>query len=183
MLQVDLFRSDVYDAIQNAVIPEQHENQCPNLAGDVCQQAVNVGKEVHQGVEFSVRSTPLSLLTLDANYSFLNWTISGPSNMLRVDPIRSPKHKIVAIANMILPREILLLASVRYESGTLTANDSGVIIPASKFATADLGFIVPLCAGMSIQTGIQNLFDRDYYYQEGFPEPGRNWHFSIRYRF
>jgi iron complex outermembrane receptor protein len=117
------------------------------------------------------------------NYSFLKWTISGPSNMLRVHPVRAPKHKIIATANMVLPREILLLAAVRYESGTINTNDSGVIVPASKFATADLGLIVPLCAGMSAQTGIQNLFDRNYYYREGFPEPGRNWHFSMRYRF
>ena len=183
MLRADLFRSDVYDAIQNAIIPAEYEDQCPSMPAGICQQAVNIGKEVHQGAEFAVRSHPISRLTVNMNYSFLNWNISGPSNMLSVHPVRAPKHKIVATADIILPREILLLTAVRYESGTITTNDSGAIVPASKFATADLGFVVPLWAGASIQTGIQNLFDRNYYYQEGFPEPGRNWHFSIRYRF
>lgn len=183
ILRADLFRSDVYDAIQNAIIPAEYEDQCPAMPAGKCQQAVNIGKEVHQGVELAVRSNLISRLTVNMNYSFLKWTISGPANMLRAHPIRAPKHKIVGVANLILPREILLMATMRYESGTITTNDSGVIVPASKFATADLGLVVPLCVGMSMQTGIHNLFDRNYYYREGFPEPGRNWHFRIRYRF
>ncbi|MBN2319796.1 MAG: TonB-dependent receptor [Acidobacteria bacterium] len=183
MLQVDLFRSDVYDAIQNAIIPAEYEDQCPSMPDGTCQQAVNIGRETHQGVELALRSNPISRLTVNMNYSFLNWTVSGPSNMLKAYPVRAPKHKIVATADLVLPREILLLAAVRYESGTLTVNDSGTVAPASKFATADLGCIVPLHVGLSAQTGIQNIFDRDYHYREGFPEPGRNWHFNIRYRF
>jgi iron complex outermembrane recepter protein len=30
---------------------------------------------------------------------------------------------------------------------------------------------------------VKNLFDRNYYYQEGYPEPGRNWYVNLRYRF
>ncbi|MBN1570213.1 MAG: TonB-dependent receptor [Acidobacteria bacterium] len=183
VLQADIFRNDVYDAIQNAIVPAEFENQCPSMAAGMCQKAVNIGKEMHQGVELAVRSNPVSRLAVNANYSYLNWTISGPPNMLGVHPVRAPKHKIVGIANLDLPREIHLLAAVRYESGTITVNDSGAIVPASKFATADLGLIVPLWKGSRLQTGINNLFDRNYYYQEGFPEPGRNWHFSVHYHF
>lgn len=183
LLQADLFRNDVFDAIQNAIVPAEFENQCPSMAAGMCQKAVNIGKEIHQGVELAVRSNPVSRLGVNANYSYLNWTISGPSNMLGVHPVRAPKHKIVAIANLDLPREIHLLATVRYESGTVTVNDSGAIVPASKFATADLGLTIPLWKGSRLQTGINNIFDRNYYYQEGFPEPGRNWHFGVRYHF
>lgn len=183
MLQADLFRSDVYDAIQNAIIPAGYENQCPSMAGGMCQQTVNIGDEIHEGAEVAIRSNPISRLLVNANYSYLHWTISGPSNMLGVHPVRAPKHKIVGTAEVDLPREILLLAAVRYESGTITTNDAGMIVPASKFATADLGLIFPVFAGVSLQTGIKNIFDRNYYYQEGFPEPGRNWYFSMRYHF
>jgi outer membrane receptor protein involved in Fe transport len=31
------------------------------------------------------------------------------------------------------------------------------------------------------RTGVENLFDRNYYYREGFPEPGRSWYFNMRY--
>ncbi len=172
MMQIELFRSDVYDAIQNVNIPDS-----------ALRQSVNVSKEVHQGVEFTVRSTPTPRLTLNANYSFLNRTITGPSNMLGVFPTGTPKHKTLATATVRLPWSILFLATARYEAGTVTTNDSGRIIPASKFATADLGGIVPIHRGLNLQVGANNLFDRNYYYQEGFPEAGRNWYLNMRYRF
>jgi iron complex outermembrane receptor protein len=109
MMQVDLFRSDVYDAIENATIPAEFPNQCPSLPAGACQQSVNIGKEVHQGAEFTVRSSPLKRLTLDANYSFLNRTISGPTSgkmtMQSVYPTGTPKHKAVGMANVRLPRD------------------------------------------------------------------------------
>jgi iron complex outermembrane receptor protein len=183
MVQLEFFRTDVYDAIQNATIPSGFPDQCPSMPEGTCRQSVNVGKEVHQGVEFTVRSSPMRRLTLNANYTFLNRTISGPPEMLGVFPTGTPKHKTVATANLQLPYRLLLLAAVRYESGTITTNDSGLIIPASKFATADLGGIVSIYKGIDIQIGVKNIFDRFYYYQEGYPQAGRNWYLNMRYRF
>jgi iron complex outermembrane receptor protein len=34
-----------------------------------------------------------------------------------------------------------------------------------------------------MQAGVKNLFDRNYYYWEGFPEEGRNWYLTLRYTF
>jgi iron complex outermembrane receptor protein len=183
MVQLEIFRSDVHDAIQNATIPAQFTNQCPTLPAGLCQQSVNIAKEVHQGAEIAIRTNPTSRLTLDANYSYLSRTISGPVNMLGVYPTGAPKHKTVGAASIRLPRQILLLATARYESGTITSNDSGLIIPASRFGTADLGGIIPIFSGMKLKVGVKNLFDREYYYQEGYPEAGRNWYCSIQYRF
>jgi iron complex outermembrane recepter protein len=183
MMQIDIFRSDVFDAIQNATIPAEFPNQCPTLVAGYCQKSINIGKEVHQGTEITIRSTPLSRFTFDANYSFLSRTMSGPENMVGVYPTGSPKHKVIGTATVRLPHQIMVLGTVRYEAGTITTNDSGLVVPASKFATADLAFICPIYAGVSLQTGVKNLFDRNYYYQEGYPEAGRNWYFSMRYRF
>jgi iron complex outermembrane receptor protein len=183
VMQINLFRSDVYDAIQNATIPAEFEGQCPGLSGAVCEQSVNVSDEVHQGVEFTLRSTPFSRLTVDANYMFLNRTITGPSNMSGVYPTGSPKHKVIGTVGVNLPHRALAIATARYESGTFDTNDFGSPVPASKFATADLSFVLPIFAGTSLQTGVRNLFDRNYYYKEGFPEAGRTWHLSARYSF
>lgn len=183
MMQVELFRSDVYDSIQNATIPAEFPNQCPTMPAGTCRKAVNIGKEVHKGVEFTVRSTPWSRLTLDANYTFLNRSLSGPTNMIGVYPVGTPRHKTIGTASLRLPYEFQLLASARYESGTITTNDSGLVIPASRFATADLGGLVTVKGVASFQVGIKNLFDRYYYYQEGFAEAGRTWYFNTRYRF
>lgn len=183
VLQAELFRSDVYDAIQNAVIPAEYENQCPSMGGGMCQQSVNIGREVHQGFELTLRSTPLSRLSLNANYSFLNWTIPPVQSVPGVHPVRAPKHKVVAVTNVRLPWKSTLLTTIRHEHGTVTTNDAGTIIPASNFVTADLGLIALLGKGAAIQAGVGNLFDSNYYYQEGFPEPGRTWYTKLRYRF
>ena len=183
MLQLELFRSDVDDAIQNAYIPAEFPDQCPSLSEDTCQQSINVGKELHQGVEFAVRSSLHSHLTVNANYTFLNREFSGPSNIVNVFPTGTPKHKMVAVANVRLPHEIMLTASARYESGRVDTDNSGNLVPASKYGTVDFGGIIPVVEGMDLQTGVRNLFDRFYYYREGFPMAGRNWYFNMRYRF
>ena len=134
-------------------------------------------------MEFTVRSNPLRRLSLDANYTFLQRTIDGPSNMLGVFPTGTPKHKTYATAGLRLPYELLLMATVRYEAGMITTNDSGLVIPASKFATADLGGVITIKGAATLQAGVKNLFDRNYYYQEGFPEAGRTWYFKTGYRF
>jgi iron complex outermembrane receptor protein len=53
----------------------------------------------------------------------------------------------------------------------------------SNFGTMDLGARGHLYKGCSLQAGLKNLFDRNYYYQIGCPEPGRNWYLNLRYKF
>ena len=134
-------------------------------------------------MEFAVRSSLHSHLTVNANYTFLNREFSGPSNIVNVFPTGTPKHKMVAVANVRLPHEIMLTASARYESGRVDTDNSGNLVPASKYGTVDCGGIIPVVEGMDLQTGVRNLFDRFYYYREGFPMAGRNWYFNMRYRF
>jgi iron complex outermembrane receptor protein len=177
VVQAELFHSDVRDAIENVIFPS---SLCAAMRG-FCMQAVNIGKEVREGADFTLRSTPLRRLTIDANYEFLNRAFrSGPASAF---PMGTPKHKAVGTATLRLFHQALLLASTRYESGTIGTSDSNVPVPASKFATVDLGATVPVRAGFSIASGVKNIFDRNYYYMEGFPEEGRNWYVRLRYRF
>ena len=176
VVQADLFRSNVRDAVENLTFPSP---LCSTGKG-YCSKSINVGKEVHEGVEFIVRSTPLERLTLDANYSYLSRSITDAPGVF---PTGTPKHKAVGAATWRLPRKALAIGTLRYESGTLAGADNGVPIPASRFAVVDLGLILPVRAGLSLQAGVKNLFDRNYYYQEGFPEEGRNWTANVRYRF
>jgi iron complex outermembrane recepter protein len=190
MMQLELFRSDVYDAIANNVFPVASATLCPssnNSTGFFCQQAVNVANEVHSGLELTVRTSPIRSLNLNANYTFLKRTISGPGSMPTIFPTGTPKHRLVSIANLQLPKGFQLQASARYEAGTFNtitlSSGATRIVPASKFATADLSAIWNFAKGMKAQLGVKNLFDRNYFYQEGFPEQGRNWYANTRYEF
>jgi iron complex outermembrane receptor protein len=189
MVQVELFRSDVYDAIERAVIPEPSEDFCPRADIDgTCEQSVNVGRELHQGVELLVSSNPHSRINFDVQYSYLSRSISGPDNMPPVYPTGTPKHKTVGTAHILLPHDVSLLASARYENGNIgdfIVEEANLVIPvpASNFATADLGGIIPLFGGMKLQIGVKNIFDRNYYYREGYPMAGRNWYCNMKYNF
>jgi iron complex outermembrane receptor protein len=119
-------------------------------------------------------------VTLDANYSYLHREITGTPAAF---PTGTPVHKTVATATLRVVREAMVVASTRYQDGTVAMSDNGLPLPRARFATVDAGALVPIRAGMSIQGGIKNLLDRDYYYWEGFPEPGRNWYATLRYEF
>jgi len=180
--QVDLFHSDVKDEIENIFFlsPLCGGGGGRGGAGS-CQQAVNVGSELHAGVNVTVRSTAVPRLTIDANYSYLHREISGTPGVF---PTGTPAHKSVATATVRLPREVTALASARYQSGIVAMSDNGLPLPTATFATMDAGAIVPIVRSrLSVQAGVKNLFDADYYYWEGFPEAGRNGYVTLRYTF
>jgi iron complex outermembrane receptor protein len=190
MMQVEFFRSDMDDSIVNIVFPVDSATLCPSsntTAGNFCQQAVNVGNEHRQGIELTVRTSPIRSLSFNTSYSFLKRTIDGPVDMPKVFSSAAPKHRLVSIANLQLPKGIQLQATARYEAGAFNTvtlkSGSLLVVPASKFATMDIGAIFPIMKGMKAHVGIKNLLDRNYYYQEGFPEPGRNWYVNTRYEF
>jgi len=97
----------------------------------------------------------------------------------------------VAAATLRLPYNAMLTSSIRYEGGTKGVDSSFKYdgnyyieaFPMSNFATWDLGGAVPVYKGATIQAGVKNLLDRNYYYILQYPEEGRNWFINMRYRF
>jgi iron complex outermembrane recepter protein len=165
--QIDFFRSDVHSEIENVSFASR-------------LQAVNVGSEVHQGIDFLIRSTAIPHMTLDANYGYLNRNISGAPGVF---PTGTPRHKTVGTAVVKLPHGAAGILSARYESGIVAMSDNNLPLPAAKFGIADVGGTIPIHRGMLMQAGVKNLFDRNYYYWEGFPEAGRDWYMTLRYVF
>jgi iron complex outermembrane receptor protein len=148
--QLELFRSNLHDAIESVTVPETtnlcKSNSLNSPPAYVCSQDWNASKEVHEGVEFTVRSTPLSRLTLDASYTYLDKQIGGYlyqgqpiiggpcgggflavnygqlttlPNTTCLTPQDIPKNKAVLSAVLRLPRETMLMSVLRYESGTM----------------------------------------------------------------
>jgi iron complex outermembrane receptor protein len=204
LVQLTMFRSDLRNAIESVFVTDPGGLSavtalCPNsrIIG-FCSEMANIGSEVHQGVEFEVRSSPLPRLTLNASYSFLNRTIaydfgalpnaSAVNTSISVLPVL-PKNKAIGTATFRLPHQILAIVNERYESGlvvqdTTYATTSPLFLPHSESdATTDLRVVAPIRAGISVQAGMKNLFDRNYFYTAGYPETGRNWFLNFRYRF
>jgi iron complex outermembrane receptor protein len=193
--QVEYFHNGLRNSIHSVNILDEL-GQCPDskVVG-YCGKYVNIAKESHQGVEINVRSTPIRRLTLDTSYSYINRNLLYKfEDMPDVSKIYTtidllmgmPKNKVVFTAIGELPHSVLALATFRYEGG-ITLQDTTYtpvhLSYGSSFGTVDLGTVVPLYVGFSVQAGIKNLFDRNYYYTAGYPEAGRNWYFNMRYRF
>jgi len=201
IVQIEYFYNRLRDAIQSVYVKDPggvDDPFCTNTGSTAgyCSQNVNISKETHQGFEFSLRSAPVSRLVLDASYSYLNRTMAyefgniDPADVLTSVLIMPtyPKNKVVFNATLRLPREVLAIGTYRYEGGLLLQDTTyrtapGNIPWSTSFGTVDLGFVVPVYGGFSVQGGAKNLFDRDYYYTAGYPEAGRNWYISARYRF
>jgi iron complex outermembrane recepter protein len=202
LAQIEYYYNRLRDAIQSIYFKDPGGTTAPlcNNTGTTagyCSMMVNVARESHQGFEFSLRSTPFSRLTLDANYSYLNRTMAydfggdiNPADVLTsvlILPVY-PKNKAIFNATMRLPHEILAIGSYRYEGGIVLQDTTYRTAPANlpwstSYGTVDLGTVVPIMAGFSLQAGVKNLLDRNYYYAAGFPEAGRNWYVNMRYSF
>ena len=178
--QIDVFHSDLRDKIENIFFLSPLCSGGGRGAPGSCQQAANVGAATHGGVNVTLRTTAAPRLTLDANYSYLHRHITGTAGVF---PAGTPKHKSVATATLRLPRGATGLVSARYQSGAVGMSDNGLPLPPATFTTVDLGGTLPLRAGVSVQGGVKNLLDRNYYYWEGFPEQGRSGYVTLRYVF
>jgi iron complex outermembrane recepter protein len=199
--QVEYFRNSLRDAINSVYIIDR-DGLCPGNTGaftGLCSMNVNIANETHEGFELSLRSTPIPRLTIDANYSYLNRGISYDFvSMTDVDQGATsvsllptlPRNKVTFNIIGELPRNILAIASLRHEGG-LTLQDStytNLTLPEARpwgafHSIIDLSTVIPVHQGMSLQLGVKNLFDKDYYYAAGYPESGRNWFLNGRYRF
>ena len=202
--EIVLYRSNLHDAIESVYVTDPGGTSpatafCPNskVIG-FCSEMANIGQEVHEGVEFTVRSNPLPRLTLNATYSFLNRDIKYDfSSLPTVSPVNTsitilptlPRNKAIGTLTYRFPHQILAIVNEEYESGltlqdTSYAASSPLFRPYSEaYAATDLIAVVPIKAGMSLQAGVKNLLDRNYYFTAGYPEIGRNWFFNLRYHF
>jgi iron complex outermembrane receptor protein len=180
VVQIEGHHSDISDEIESVFFLSPLCTGGGRGGAGTCQQAVNVGAEIHYGASATVRSTALRRLTIDANYSYLHRNIEGETTAF---PQGTPTHKAVVSTTLRLPHGASALASARHLSGIVAMSDNGLKLPSSTFTTLDLGSTVPIRSGLSVQGGVKNLLDADYYYWEGFPEPGRNAYFTLRYSF
>lgn len=147
---VELFRSDLRDAIEGALVADPGipvtlvaltpaptaSLLCPNNTSHSaasyynCSQNINIGKETHEGVEFEFRSRPSSRFTFDGNYTYLNRTVGNAVLPIGVSissalvlPTGIPKHAVFGNATVRLPRDVMGFVSARYLGG-ITLQDT-----------------------------------------------------------
>lgn len=159
-----LFRSDLDDAIENVTLPTTACTRPP------CFQQQNIGAARHEGVELSASVEFSDATRLNGHYTYLDRDNRSRPGLR---PLDTPQHVAYAELDQRLTTDLRALLGLRHESGRYSSSDGLRRTRAFSVVNATLDWKLP--RGLALQAGVLNAGDRDYAYEEGFPEPGRTW--------
>lgn len=160
--QGSLFYSRLTDAIQ------QVNNVQPNV-----YQFQNTGRAEFYGGDASVRVPIGAVWQTGAQYSYIHRRNLSNPDLKFIDV---PDHKILVFAQAQLLRRATLVANVEYNSSRYSTSYG---TQAGGFMVAYAKASVRVWRYVSLEGGVNNLFDRNYALAEGFPEPGRNYFVNL----
>ena len=160
--QLSLFHSAIREVIQSV-----------NNVEGAMSQFQNTGRAVFYGGEASLKMPLGRSAAAGVQYSYIEQkNLSNPT--LRF--INVPAHKVFAYAQARLLRRAALTASFDYNSARYSTSYG---IRTGGFALVHLKGSVQVYRFVSLEGGVNNLFDRNYALVEGFPEAGRNFFVNL----
>jgi len=163
-----LFYSHVKDAINEVAIND--------ASADVQNQ--NVDKAIYKGVELGVTTFITKDITLGANYTYIH-AKNGDSS---IKVTNLPRHKFFAYTDWKITPELSVYLSQTAESGRYAlVNKKYETL--SGFGTTDAKITYAFKQGLSIDVGVSNIFDKNYYLTEGYVEEGRVYFANVKYSF
>ena len=148
----------------------------------------NIGKVELYGIELSTEVYPMQDLILKLGYNFNQ--ASDQSDDRVTDHVRNvPEHKLdlglqytVPYTKTRLNLNGLLMASLYSQLPTPSSPTTTEIETAGWF-TMDMRVTQPILKNFELYLAINNLFDREYEPESGFPAPGRNIYGGITGKF
>ena len=161
-----LFYSEVKDAIDTVAITHS------------VSQEQNVGKEIFRGAELAASIFATDNLTLGANYTYTQ-AKNKTKNIIVTD---IPKHKFFAYVDWRILPSVALYISQEAEHGRFYLDDAKTV-KLSGFGNTNAKVIYNVTKQLSLEAGVSNIFDKNYYYQAGYPEEGRLFFSNMRYQF
>jgi iron complex outermembrane receptor protein len=117
-------------------------------------------------------------LNLHLDYTYLDRKNKSNPGIRLID---APKHKAFAYLVYNPVEALELIASVNYEGSRLNETDGSRGV--GSFTVANLKASWNLSARLRAEFGVNNVLDENYAYDEGYPEPGRNFILNLRYRY
>ncbi|WP_109077466.1 TonB-dependent receptor plug domain-containing protein [Aggregatibacter kilianii] len=161
-----LFYSEVREAINEVNI------------GRSTNQFQNVGKETFKGVELAAAIFATDNLTFGANYTYL-LAKNRTDDRIVTDV---PKHKFFAYADWKIVPNVSLYISQEAEHGRYYL-DGNNTVKLSGFSNTNAKVTYNVTDQFTVEAGVSNLFDKNYYYQAGYPEEGRVYFSNLKYSF
>lgn len=167
-LEAAIFHSDIRDLIQRVDI---------DPIGRATSQNQNVDKVRSRGIELGGEFWLGDNWLLGTQYSYLDRK-NLSSDLQLTD---TPEHTLFTYVSWQVTQALTLSADTKYESKRFSSTDRQRV--ASSFTLAGVRGSYQFGQGFTARAGVENLFDRDYSYQEGFPEAGRTYYANLSYQF
>lgn len=179
-LEAALYYVQLRDAIETVTFesnlcPKHNDNGRPKGI-NYCDQNVNIGKARRMGAELSFAQEINEQWGGGLSYSYLHH-----KNQTKPEEKLSdrPRHRVYAWLAYRPYEKLQLMATLEAESGR--RDSMGETIPG--FGIVGLKSSYELMRDLKVEVGVKNLGNKYYYYQEGFPMPGRSVYANLSYRF
>ncbi|WP_348757237.1 TonB-dependent receptor plug domain-containing protein [Candidatus Methylocalor cossyra] len=166
------FYSDLSNAIDSVTIAPTLCSRPP------CFQLQNIGKAEYLGSELYATYTLDDQWKFHTNYTYLERHNRTHPNLR---PLDTPRHKVFAYLEYGPWPYARFIASAEYNSSRFSSSDGRR--RADAFLIGNLKAVWQMRQDLEAELGVNNVSDENYAYEEGFPEPGRNFFANANFRF
>ena len=173
--EINLFHNRVDDAMQSVAV---------EYGGSWYTQYQNVGEATFKGVEVAFSTLLTDELELGGNYTYIDANIDNPE-----DPndrlTGTPQHKIFLYGKWSPTPELQIIPSIEYadQRWSTPADGSNGYVLTGDYTLVNLRIGYQLTDNWDLSIAGRNLLDKNYALSDGYPEEGRNFLMTARYRF
>ena len=173
-VQAALFYSRLRNEIQTAQV---RSSAC---GGTTCNQAQNIGRTRHSGLELALQQHIGPAWQLQGSYTLLRRTsLSDPSLVLT----GTPRHRLLAAVQWQPHAQWQLRAEVEAERGRHVNFTGQQTRQLGGWGIVNLRARYQPLPSVTLDAGIANLGNKWYELADGLPMSGRTWYLNLGYRF
>ncbi len=173
--EINIFHNRVDDAMQSVAVA---------YGGSWYSQTQNVGEATFQGIEIAVSTLLTDDLELGGNYTYIDADIDNPENT--DDHLTgTPQHKVFLYGKWTPTAELQIIPSIEYadQRWSTPADGSSGNVLTGDYTLVNLKIGYQLTDNWDLSITGRNLLDKNYALSDGYPEEGRNFLMTARYRF
>ena len=146
-----------------------------NVQGDLSQMQ-NTGEAVFKGIDLSFVYQPVAVLNFYAAYSFIQRNNISNPDILFIDV---PKNKLFASVEYTIFKKLVINLFGEYDSERNNASDGTRVSPGYFVMNGQVSY--HFVHYLTTEIGVNNIFDKNYTIQEGYPETGRNFYIALNF--
>ncbi len=150
--------------------------QLVSYVQDDLSQMQNTGSSEFAGADLSIIYQPLENLRFYSVYSYIKRTNLSNPEILFIDV---PKNKLFASAEYDIAKKLFLYLSGEVLSERINSSDG--LRVSSGYAIANAQVSYRFAKYLSVEAGVNNLFDKNYTIEEGYPEAGQNFYMALNF--